>query len=459
MKNPENMTPAERRVALALASVLATRMLGLFMILPVFAIYAKDLSGYTATLAGLAVGIYGLTQSVMQIPLGRLSDRIGRKPVILGGLVLFALGSVVAALSHSMWGVIAGRALQGTGAVASAIMALAADLTREEHRMKMMASLGMSIGLSFFVAIALGPRLYADFGVPGIFWITAGLACLGMGVIALLVPSPVSVRFHRDTEVEVGWLTRVLSDPQLLRLDLGVMALHFVMTATMFTLPLLWVQEHGFQVADHWEVYLPTMFVAVLTIIPFIILGEKRRQLKQVLVGAVLTLALVNLLFWESAHHWWLLVFGLWGFFAAFNLLEASLPSLVAKFAPPAHKGTAMGAFSSSQFFGAFLGAVSAGWVSNHYGVSSIFLINAGVLGVWLAMAISMRQPPYLSSQLLHVGELDAAAARDLAMRLTAIRGVAEAVVIPEDRVAYLKVDNKALDKEALYAFSTAQND
>lgn len=457
MKNPENMTQAERRVALSLSSVLATRMLGLFMILPVFAIYAKDLTGYTATLAGLAVGIYGLTQSILQIPLGRLSDRIGRKPVILGGLLMFAIGSVVAALSHSIWGVIAGRALQGTGAIASAIMALAADLTREEHRMKMMASLGMSIGLSFFIAIVLGPRLYADFGVPGIFWITAGLACLGMVVIALLVPNPVSARFHRDTEVELDWLKNVLTDSQLVRLDLGVMALHFVMTGTMFSLPLLFVQQHHFPVANHWEVYLPTMFLAVAAIVPFIILGEKRRQLKQVMVGAVLTLSLVNLLFWESSQHWWVLIFGIWAFFAGFNLLEASLPSLVAKYAPPAHKGTAMGAFSSSQFFGAFLGAVSAGWVSHHYGVNTVFLVNAGVLALWLALAATMRHPPYLSSQLLQVGELDEAGARDLAMRLTAIRGVAEVVVIPEDRVAYLKVDNKDLDKEALYAFSTAQ--
>lgn len=458
MKNPDKMTAPERRVALALSSVMATRMLGLFMILPVFAIYAESLDGYSATLAGLAVGIYGLTQSVLQIPLGRLSDKIGRKPVIFAGLLLFALGSVVAAVADSMTGVIIGRALQGMGAIASAVMALAADLTREEHRTKMMAALGLSIGMSFFLAIILGPKLYGVFGVPGIFWLTAILALLGMAVITLAVPTPVAGRFHRDTEVELDWLRRVLAHPQLLRLDIGVLILHYVMTATLFSLPLIWVKEHGFGITDHWQVYLPVLVLSVVVMLPLVIIGEKRRQLKQVFIGAVLLLGLMNLLFWQASTHWWLLVVGLWGFFVAFNLLEASLPSLVAKFAPPAHKGTAMGAFASAQFLGAFLGAVSAGYVSHHYGVANIFLVNAVLLGLWAGIAISMRQPPYLSSKLLQVGSLDAQAARKLAMQLTAIRGVAEAVVIPEDRIAYLKVDNKALDKEALYAFSVAQD-
>lgn len=458
MKNPDKMTAPERRVALALSGVMATRMLGLFMILPVFALYAESLQGYTATLAGLAVGIYGLTQSLFQIPLGRLSDKIGRKPVIFAGLLLFALGSVLAAISDSIYGVILGRALQGTGAIASAIMALAADLTREEHRTKMMAALGMSIGMSFFIAIILGPRLYVGFGVPGIFWLTALLALLGMAVIGLVVPTPVAGRFHRDTEVELDWLRRVLAHPQLLRLDIGVLILHFVMTATLFSLPLIWVNEHGFDVARHWQIYLPVLLLSVVVMLPLIIIGERRRQLKQIFVGAILLLGLMNLLFWMSSAHWWLLVAGLWAFFVAFNLLEACLPSLVAKFAPPAHKGTAMGAFASAQFFGAFLGALSAGYVSHHYSIASIFLVNAVVLGVWAVIAMSMRQPPYLSSKLLQVGSMDAQAARQLAMQLTAIRGVAEAVVIPEDRIAYLKVDNKALDKEALYAFSVAQD-
>ncbi|MGD8783807.1 MAG: MFS transporter [Thioalkalispiraceae bacterium] len=457
MKNSESMTAGERRVALALSGVFATRMLGLFMVLPVFAYYAENLDGSTLLLAGVAVGIYGLTQSVFQIPLGRLSDKVGRKPIIIAGLLVFAIGSVIAAMADSIVGVIIGRALQGAGAIAGAVMAMAADLTREEHRLKVMASIGMSIGLAFMVAIVIGPVLSNWFGVAGVFWTTALLAIIAIFIIIFVVPTPVSTRFHRDTEVEFNWLKRVLSHSQLVRLDIGVLILHFVMTATMFTLPLIWIRQHGFEIADHWRIWLPAMALSVLPVLPLIILGEKKRQLKQVVVIAVLALTIACLLFWRYHDSWWALAMSLWLFFVGFNLLEASLPSLVAKFAPAAHKGTAMGAFSSSQFLGAFLGATTAGWIMQYHGEAAVFLVNAILVGLWLGVAMSMRHPPYLSSELLNVGPLNKAQARSLAARLTGIRGVAEAIVIPEDEVAYLKVDKKALDREALLDYSIEQ--
>ena len=448
------MNASEKRVALALSGVFATRMLGLFMVLPVFAVYAEQLDGFTPLLAGLAIGIYGLTQAIFQIPLGRLSDRYGRKPIILAGLLVFALGSVVAAMSENIIGVIIGRALQGAGAIAGAVMALAADLTREEHRLKVMASIGMSIGTAFAIAIVMGPVLHGWFGVSGIFWTTMGLAVFAIGIILLIVPTPVTSRFHRETEVELNWIGRVFTHPQLIRLDIGVFVLHFVMTATMFALPLIWVKEHDFAVVRHWWVYLPVMALSLVLVLPFIIVGEKKRQLKQVVIMAVATLASACLLIWWQHANWWILLVGLWLFFVSFNLLEASLPSLIAKFAPAAHKGTAMGVFSSSQFLGAFFGATSAGWIKQYLEAGDVFLLNAILLGLWFGMALSMRQPPYLSSELLNVGLLDKKAAQALVMRLTAIRGVAEAVVIPEDGIAYLKVDKKALDRDALLAYS-----
>jgi len=451
------MTASELRVALSLSGVFATRMLGLFMVLPVFALYAENLEGYTLLLAGVAVGIYGLTQAILQIPLGRLSDKIGRKTVITTGLLIFVLGSVVAAMADSIVGVIIGRALQGSGAIAGAVMAMAADLTREEHRMKVMASIGMSIGLAFMVAIIIGPILEGWFGVSGIFWTTAGLAVLAILIISFIVPTPVNTRFHRDTEVEYSWFKRVLSHPQLLRLDIGVLILHFVMTATMFTLPLIWVKQHGFELSQHWKVWLPVLFFSAALVLPFIIIGEKKKQLKQIMVMAVLALTIASLLIWQLHASLWFIALALWLFLLGFNLLEASLPSLVAKFAPAAHRGTAMGAFSSSQFLGAFFGATAAGYIGQNYGEVSVFLINAVLVGCWLGIVISMKQPPYLSSELVNVGALDKEQAQELAVHLTAIRGVAEAVVIPEDGVAYLKVDKKALDREALLDYSIEQ--
>lgn len=455
----DKMTATEKRVAMVLAGVFSTRMLGLFMIVPVFSVYAQGLQGYTSSLAGWAIGIYGLTQSLLQIPLGRLSDRIGRRPVILGGLIIFAIGSVVAALSDSITGVILGRAMQGMGAVASAVMALAADLTREEHRLKVMALIGGSIGASFTLAIILGPLLAGLAGIKGIFWVTVVLAAGAFALIWFYVPKVHVGRFHRDTEVEWSWIGRVLGDAQLLRLNAGVLILHFVMTGTFFSLPLIWVKQHNMAVSQHWQVYLPMMVLAILLVLPFVMLGEKKRQLKQVFILAVVFLVLASFGLWLSVAHWWLLVALLGLFFTGFNILEASLPSLVAKFAPPAHRGTAMGAFSTSQFMGAFLGAVTAGWISGHHDPASVFLLNGVLLVIWLGIALSMRQPNYLSSQLLYVGPMSAVQAQLMARELTTVPGVAEAVVIPEDGVAYLKVDQKALDKAQLYKYSLAPND
>ena len=237
--NQENMTSLEKRIAMSLSTIFASRMLGLFMVLPVFAVYAEELDGYSPLLAGIAIGIYGLTQAMFQIPMGLLSDRIGRKPVIIGGLIIFAIGSVVAAMADSITGVIVGRALQGSGAIASAIMALAADLTREEHRIKVMASIGMSIGLSFALALIIGPMMHGWFGVEGIFWLTAVLAVGGIMVAKFAVPTPVITRFHRDAEVEVSWFRQALSDPQLLRLDMGIFILHFILVSMFVVMPTL----------------------------------------------------------------------------------------------------------------------------------------------------------------------------------------------------------------------------
>lgn len=449
----EGMTATERWAAFWLASVFSLRMLGLFMILPVFALYAETLRGNTPTLAGLAIGVYGFSQALFQIPFGLLSDRYGRKPIIYLGLLIFALGSMVAALSDSIWGVILGRALQGGGAVSAAVMALAADLTREEHRVKVMALIGITIGLSFAVSMILGPALNTWIGVSGIFWLTGLLALLGITVVRFQIPDPTVSRVRRDAEPVASQFSRVLLDSQLLRLNFGIFTLHLLLTATFVAVPLA-LRDAGLSSTKHWEVYLPALLFSMVAIVPFILIAEKKQHLKPVFLGAILLLALTEFGLLALPDDVLRISLLLLAFFTGFNLLEATLPSLIAKMAPPDAKGTAMGVYASSQFLGAFAGGTLGGLLHGQFGLKGVFAL--GTLGAlaWLAVAWSMQNPRYLSSYLLNVGELNEAEAWDLTAQLTQVRGVVEAVVIATDGVAYLKVDRGALDEAALLAYA-----
>lgn len=432
-------------------------MLGLFLILPVFAIYAEQLAGVTPLLIGVAIGAYGLTQAMLQIPFGMLSDRIGRKPVIVGGLLLFTLGSVVAAGSDTIWGVIAGRALQGSGAIAAAVMALAADLTREQNRTKAMAVIGMSIGLAFAVSLVLGPLLNTWIGVSGIFWLTAALAIAGILVVIFLVPNPDRSSTHRDTSPVRDQFARVLRNPDLLRLDLGILLLHMMLTAVFIVVPVTLRDITGIAVESHWMVYLPVVLLAMIFMVPFIVIAEKRRKMRQVFLLAISAICLSQLgfiLFQASIVGF---TAALLLFFTAFNLLEASLPSLISKMAQAESKGTAMGVYSTSQFVGAFLGGMLGGWVYGQFHLVGVFLFGAGASLLWLLVASGMRQPSYLSSYLIHVGTLDPLTAQELQMQLREIPGVGEAVVMGQEGVAYLKVDTQSVDFALLDEFSVAE--
>ncbi|MBK8509594.1 MAG: MFS transporter [Candidatus Competibacter sp.] len=446
---PERMTADERRTAFWLAGVFSLRMLGLFMILPVFALYAEHLRGNTPALAGLAIGIYGFSQALFQIPFGFLSDRHGRKRMIYIGLLIFAAGSAVAALADSIYGVILGRALQGGGAVSAAVMALAADLTREEHRIKVMAAIGVTIGISFAVSMVLGPILNGWIGVPGIFWLTGSLALFSIAVVRFQVPDPIASRIHRDAEPVASQFGRVLFDTQLLRLNFGIFVLHMLLTATFVGVPLA-LRDAGLASDQHWRVYLPALLISMVAMVPFVILAERRRQLKPVFIGAILTLVLAEfgLLNLHSTVLEMTVLMVI--FFSAFNLLEATLPSLIAKMAPPDAKGTAMGVYSSSQFLGAFAGGALGGWLRGAFGLKGVFAFSVCGALAWLAVAWTMANPRHLSSYLLNVGRIDETQARRLTLRLAEIRGVAEAVVIAAEGVAYLKVDRRALDEAAL---------
>ncbi len=452
--DPNNrLTPLESRAALSLASIFGLRMMGLFLILPVFALYAEDLEGVTPLLVGIAISIYGLTQALLQIPFGMLSDRIGRKPVIVMGLLIFALGSVVAAMATTIEWVIIGRALQGSGAVAAAIMALAADLTREQSRTRIMAVIGMSIGFAFTLSLILGPLLNAAIGVPGIFWLTAVLALVGIAVTLLLVPDPVASSFHRDAEPERKSLLAALKNPDLLRLDFGILILHLVLTALFVVLPLVLRDQAGVAADHHWLIYLPVMVLAMALMIPFIVISEKRRKMKPVMVFAVALLCSSQLAFYLFGDSLAGAVIALLLFFTAFNVAEASLPSLISKSAPAAGKGSAMGIYATSQFGGAFLGGLAGGAMHQFYGIESVFLLTAAALALWLVVISGMNPPRHLRNHIVPLGSMDEAQASELRGMLLQLTGVIEAEVIAADGTAYLKIDPDLIAEQGVDEF------
>lgn len=451
MRDPhsERMSSGETRAAAGLALVFAFRMLGMFMVLPVLATYGQELAGSTPALIGLAIGAYGLTQALLQIPFGVLSDRIGRRPVIYFGLVVFAAGSLLAANADSIWGVIAGRVLQGAGAISAAVMALLSDLTREQHRTKAMAMIGMSIGLSFAVAMVVGPLLTRAFGLSGLFLATAAMALLGIVIVAGMVPASGGPLQHRESGVARQALWPTLRHPDLLRLDFAIFALHAILMASFIALPLALVEQGGLPKEQHWWVYLTALLAGFFAMVPFIIYGEKKRQMRRVLIGAVLALLGCELYFWVFGHGLSNLVFGIIVFFTAFNLLEASLPSLISKVAPAGGKGTAMGVYSTSQFLGSALGGILGGWLYQQHGLAGVFGGCASLTLFWLAFAVTMREPPYVTSLRL---SLSSAALQEagLAERIQAVPGVADAVVVAEEAAIYVKVDTQQLDRTSL---------
>ncbi|HEV3159803.1 MAG TPA: MFS transporter [Xanthobacteraceae bacterium] len=450
------MKPQEFRAAAALAAVFSVRLLGLFMIYPVFAAYAGTLAGASPYLIGEALGIYGLTQGLLQIPFGLLSDRVGRKVMIVLGLALFGAGSAVAALSTTIGGVIIGRALQGAGAVGSVILALVADLTGEDSRTAAMALVGITIGASFIVALLAGPVVATFIGVTGIFWLMVVLALVGIAITQFVVPNPPRIRVHRDAEAVPALLGAVLRHRELLRLDLGIFALHAMLTASFLVVPDLLRGTAGVAVHDQWIVYLPVLLVSVAVMVPAIIVAEKYRRMKGVFVSAVAALVASQIMLFYGSGNVFALFAALIVFFSAFNVMEASLPSLITKTAPPDAKGTAMGLYSSLQFLGIFAGGVIGGWAHQYGGDAAVFVMTTVMALIWLVVAATMAQPSYLTTRLLPLADGRERDAESLALKLRQVPGVAEAVVIAEEKLAYLKVDAKSFDAAMAQALAGA---
>ena len=431
------MNPIELRAGISLAGVFGLRMLGLFLILPVFAVHAPQLAGGdNLTLVGVALGAYGLSQAILQIPFGAASDRWGRKPVIYVGLVVFAAGSFLAAAATDIWTAIAGRTLQGAGAISSVVVALAADLTREQHRTKVMAMIGAMIGFTFALSLVAAPALYRWIGMAGLFALTGALSLGAIAVVRVLVPDAPP----RPAQAAPGGGS-VLLEPELARLNLGIFVLHLVQMAMFVVLPPLLVGA-GLGIAEHWMLYLPVVLAAFLLMVPPILHADRRNRPKPVMIGAVALLLAV-----QAA-----LAFGAGGiagfavllvaFFAAFNVLEALLPSLVSRLAPARARGRAIGVYNTTQTLGLFFGGLLGGWVAKNFGTTEVFALCALLCVLWLVAVAGMRPIASAVNELSRLTFTIASGVdlEGLREALSRVHGVHEAEVLSHERIARLKV-------------------
>ena len=436
------MNSVEKRAILGVGGIFALRMIGLFMIVPVFSVYGDNYAHATPFLIGLAVGIYGLGQAIFQIPMSLAADKFPRKPIIFLGLVLFALGGIIAANATDIYEVIIGRALAGSGAVSAVLMALLADVTREEMRTKAMATMGLTIATSIMLAFAFGPLLVGSLGISGLFWLTAGFAVLAM-LLLLFVPTPLRVLKHNLDNKSIGrQLSDVLKIADLNRLHIGIFALHLTMTAIFVILPHQLNEVMGLSVRQQGLVYLPLLFIGFAVALPFIIIAEKKRKMRQVFLGAIALMTAALALLAIGSQVGVGIILGLLLYFMGFNLLEATIPSWISKRAPVANKATAMGLNSSSQFFGAFVGGAMGGLLLTQPNLLA-WGILAVIMGVSLLLIIPIADPPYLSSTTVTIPK--DINIQDWSRQMLAVDGVDELVVMAKEQVAYLKLDKTQL--------------
>jgi len=445
MLNKSGLNRLERRSIAALASVYGLRMFGLFLILPVLAIYAEQLNA-SPMLMGIALGVYGITQALFQIPFGIMSDKVGRKPVILTGLSIFMLGSLVAAFSSTIEGVIVGRALQGAGAIAAVVLALTSDLTRENQRTKAMAMIGMTIGFAFLLALIASPWLEFFIGVKGLFIMTAVLAVGSMLLVIKVVPTPVQTR-NLEVRAVPRKMFELLSNPQLVRLDFGIFILHFVLTAMFVVVPIIMLEGLGLETREHWRVYIPALLGSIIFMVPMIIMSSRKDLLVRIFLAAICILLFAQVLLMRDPSSVMALTLCMFFFFWGFNLLEAMLPSMVSRVAPAACKGSAMGVYNTFQFLGVFFGGFIGGVIYGNFGIAAVFIACALMLLIWVWLVYSAPTLRLLDSLVVNVNH---AAGMDCKSILEAVDGVEEVIIIEGESTAYLKVDKEQLDYQAL---------
>ena len=444
------MFPHEWRASTTLSGVYALRMLGMFLVLPVLAMYAASLPGAedNKTLVGLAMGIYGLTQALLQLPLGIASDKFGRKKTIYAGLVVFAAGSFLAAAADTLPLLVAARAIQGAGAVSAAVTALLADLTRDGVRTRAMAMIGLSIGLTFSVSLVVAPMIADVVGVRGLFLLTGILTVASIGVVAFMTPDPEFSKLHEDTQAQPARIGEVLKNRQLLNLDFGIFALHAAQMALFTALPFVMTQL-GLEKIQHWKVYLPSTVAGLVVMVPLIIIGETRNRLKQVFILGIVCIAAAQIGLLSGMHSIWLITVYLIVYFIGFNVLEASLPSMVSKIAPSDLKGTAMGVYNTMQSVGLFAGGAAGGLLFQKYGFVGVFAFCSTLMLLWLVLAVLSPAPKPVKNLSYPVGSVWQGNQEGLYRALSELEGVEDISFSFDRQTVYIKVLQKGFDQAA----------
>jgi len=386
------MSPSEIKSSALLASIYSLRMLGIFLILPIFSIYASELSGRpTEFQIGLAFGIYGLTQAILQIPFGMTSDRFGRKPVIYFGLLLFIIGSFIAGISEQIEGVIIGRAIQGSGAISAVLTAFLSDLTSDKSRTKGMAIIGASIGLTFALSLVISPILNELIGVPGIFLLMGALAFIALGVVRFLIHEPLNKKKIKSGNTDD--IKSILKNFDLNRLNFGIFTLHASQISMFMAIPFYLINQGEISLNQHWSIYLPVLVISFVFIVPMIIISEKKNKVKESFIFSIALLFVTQFLFIYFSNGIVGIIMALIFYFIGFNYLEASLPSLVSKLAPIQSRGLALGVYNTSQSLGIFVGGSFGGLIANFYGYQGTFLFCSLLIMIWLILSISMKMP------------------------------------------------------------------
>ena len=443
------MDKQELSATISIALLYIVRMLGLFMLLPVLPLLGDDISLATPFLIGLALGIYGLSQALLQIPMGLLSDRFGRKPIIFFGLLVFIAGSLVAVNATDIYGIILGRFLQGCGAISSTLLALLSDVTRVDNRSKAMAIVGMSIGASFGIALVIGPWINGIYGIDGIFLFTAAAGLLGIVVLLAFIPTPKSRGFNADAQLSLSRLNEVLRHGGLVRTTFGIFALHFLLMSSFIAFPQLMNGTGEIEVDSHHLVYFSILDITFVLMGPFMWLSDKPGLVKT-MMQTMIGIFIVSQLLLSQSLGFYPVMIGMVLFFMAFNLLEVILPALVSKIAPAGSRGTAMGIYSTAQFAGAFFGGAIGGYIAGTWEISHLMYVNAAICVVWLVVGISMPHLGNVKSMTYSLAGFDDLSANQTLDALLSVDGVIEVVLIESEEVAYLKIDSDVLDTDAL---------